>query len=944
LLILFSLALGQASAAPTIIFESPTPWNTPLIAQNFIFLNTTISGTAPVSGFFDWNGTLAAHITMDSYNSTGVLDTGPKGVYGAFVGANFGTANITAGGPSGKYIDFGNKTGSQLRYLDFGDRDSYSIGPKGLTVAFWVAVNNFSFKGDDTGYCNYINKAIWDSPNQGEWQFRVYNETPISDDAGRRRRMSMYVFNSTIGIGVGSYVQDVNFAEGEWIYLVGTFNGTHTKMYKNGVLRDTDLYSKGNSLYIVPKNTNAPLYIGRGEADDLQCPVKIDGFTIVDRVWSDQEIKAAMNSQSSRLYNNFTALSIGSSYTFGAYAVDSTGASSYNRTYTVTLTTPGNVTTTTTSIPTTTSSAPTTTVPTTTSSVATTTVPTTSSSVATTTVPTTTSSVATTTVPTTTSSAPTTSTTVPTTTTKPSTTTTSSVPTTTSSVATTTSAPTTTTSVPACSCTSFTNVSCGGDGCPSNYMYQVRTCAPAGCFSETACTLFSACATTTTTSIPTTTSSVATTTSSAPTTTSSVPACTCSNFANVACGAGNCSASYMYQTRTCYPAGCYGEQTCTALPECAPTTTTSSVQTTMTTAATTTTTTIPTSTSSASSTTTASSVPPTTSSVPACVCSNFANVGCGAGNCSASYMYQTRTCYPAGCYGEQTCTALPECAPTTTISATTTVSSSGGGVPGQIIKTTTTTTTANKTITTSTKFTTITTSSVPVPEMERPEKASVNFEGEEARGSWNEIAPGKRYEMDLSGTGAPIERIDFTSREPSRDAKIAVRAEKAIVNLSAHVYQYLSFGTGNISESGFSDLKIYFQVPRSWLSSNRIRSDSVSLYRYSDSWRKLPTSLLNEDEASARYEAVSPGMSYFAIASEQQVSVTSTIAHTFQIGGISNLESDKEVLPRDLVLAFCFVSLCLFVGGYYMNKRERAKTRKILLQQTLQWDAPPKAP
>jgi plastocyanin len=45
-----------------------------------------------------------------------------------------------------------------------------------------------------------------------------------------------------------------------------------------------------------------------------------------------------------------------------------------------------------------------------------------------------------------------------------------------------------------CSCTSWVNQGCGKGGCPSNYMYQTRTCTPSGCDAESQCVYSSSCA------------------------------------------------------------------------------------------------------------------------------------------------------------------------------------------------------------------------------------------------------------------------------------------------------------------------------------------------------------------------------------------------------------------------------------------------------------------
>ncbi|MFH0961079.1 MAG: hypothetical protein V1820_00155 [archaeon] len=46
---------------------------------------------------------------------------------------------------------------------------------------------------------------------------------------------------------------------------------------------------------------------------------------------------------------------------------------------------------------------------------------------------------------------------------------------------------------PSCSCSDFSNVSCGSNGCPGGFMYQVRTCTPFACASTRTCTAYHSC-------------------------------------------------------------------------------------------------------------------------------------------------------------------------------------------------------------------------------------------------------------------------------------------------------------------------------------------------------------------------------------------------------------------------------------------------------------------
>ena len=98
--------------------------------------------------------------------------------------------------------------------------------------------------------------------NNHSWVARMYN----ANDVDRPQRISGYSFNLSGGLGAGSYFQD-STPVGTWIHYVLVINTVdtsiayptgYTKIYKNGVLRDTDSL-QGYS--IVPGNGNAPMRV-----------------------------------------------------------------------------------------------------------------------------------------------------------------------------------------------------------------------------------------------------------------------------------------------------------------------------------------------------------------------------------------------------------------------------------------------------------------------------------------------------------------------------------------------------------------------------------------------------------------------------------------------------------------------------------------------------------
>lgn len=165
------------------------------------------------------------------------------------------------------------------------------------TISFWVYVPSFNFKGqaNDAEFTNYIAKLDYPGAptgNQVEWEFRMENAT--GDDGGEKRpcRFSFYAFSKNGGLGTGSYFQDNSTANtcptmnNTWINVVGRINGTNTAIFKNGVLRDTDLLSN----YAVNlSNTNSSIRLG-SDLDGGLWNGQLSDIRIYNRSLSNDEV------------------------------------------------------------------------------------------------------------------------------------------------------------------------------------------------------------------------------------------------------------------------------------------------------------------------------------------------------------------------------------------------------------------------------------------------------------------------------------------------------------------------------------------------------------------------------------------------------------------------------------------------------------------------------
>lgn len=156
------------------------------------------------------------------------------------------------------------------QYLKFADRPAFRVTSSGaLTVEYWMRPDRLQFRNTEgSGYVYVLGKG---NPSRHEWYGRMYSR---SNPESRPNRVSGYSFNPRGGLGAGSYFQD-RVQAGRWFHVTLVINtrrksarypSGYTKIYKNGVLRDTDSLKDYN---IVPRSGSAPLRIGTGYLDSF---------------------------------------------------------------------------------------------------------------------------------------------------------------------------------------------------------------------------------------------------------------------------------------------------------------------------------------------------------------------------------------------------------------------------------------------------------------------------------------------------------------------------------------------------------------------------------------------------------------------------------------------------------------------------------------------------
>jgi hypothetical protein len=149
-------------------------------------------------------------------------------------------------------------------YVEIADHPDYSIATTGeLTVVALIRPDSLEMPARErTGYVHWLGKGI---PGQDEWTFRMYQ---LGNTEDRGNRISCYGFNldaraGGTRFGIGSHFQD-ELAPGQWLLVAGAWDATRVSIYRDGVLRDSDLLDQSatGGVTITPEDGDAPVRIG----------------------------------------------------------------------------------------------------------------------------------------------------------------------------------------------------------------------------------------------------------------------------------------------------------------------------------------------------------------------------------------------------------------------------------------------------------------------------------------------------------------------------------------------------------------------------------------------------------------------------------------------------------------------------------------------------------
>jgi hypothetical protein len=171
-------------------------------------------------------------------------------------------------------------------FIEIPDSDVFSLTTTGsFTFSIRFRPDTLRFgASESSGYVHIMGKGAGTNP---EWALRMYS-LGNTEQPTRNNRISVYVFEPGKTHGAGTYFEE-QITPGQWIHVVGVFDGTNVYIYRDGARKNCSQYrgtltgacQKDAYYPITPVNGSAPVRIGSRDLESF-----FRGAISVVRFWN----------------------------------------------------------------------------------------------------------------------------------------------------------------------------------------------------------------------------------------------------------------------------------------------------------------------------------------------------------------------------------------------------------------------------------------------------------------------------------------------------------------------------------------------------------------------------------------------------------------------------------------------------------------------------------
>ena len=190
---------------------------------------------------------------------------------------------------------------------------------------------------------------------------------------------------------------------------------------------------------------------------------------------------------------------------------------------------------------------------------------------------------------------------------------------------------------------------------------------------------------------------------------------------------------------------------------------------------------------------------------------------------------------------------------------------------------------------------------------------------------WSKITPGVVTIMKITDPEIGLKQINITVNNTAQKVTITVtkldgKPASIVHEIVGKVYKYIEINAVNLNETQIDNVKIKFEVNKSWINDNNIDPDTVALNRHRvNAWERLQTRKTGEDNDLVYYEAETPGFSTFAISGEEKVETTTTTTTTIPITTTTPVVvSEMELSPWLIIVVIIIIA---GVAGFWFYRK-----------------------
>jgi PGF-pre-PGF domain-containing protein len=185
---------------------------------------------------------------------------------------------------------------------------------------------------------------------------------------------------------------------------------------------------------------------------------------------------------------------------------------------------------------------------------------------------------------------------------------------------------------------------------------------------------------------------------------------------------------------------------------------------------------------------------------------------------------------------------------------------------------------------------------------------------------------GETVEYKIISTDIAISAVDITFAIAATNTKVNVNKLSSLPTTMtapiSKIYQVLTIINTNIADSAVKTAEINFKVSKSWLTENGIDKSEIALFRMTDKWNELPTTVLSEDADYVYFTATTSGFSYFLIGQKGAAAPAVTTPETTpevtpapEVAPTAPVEKQKEAgVPQIPTWIWWVIGICVVVG------------------------------